>query len=119
MAILLPLVPHGSARAVQGAPGLCSTQFVAVATQGELDAFLQSLLDASNQGGFTLDADAGAVIFGDGERGRVPDTRPKTTSPGSPALRYQDRAITPNQAVSVSSGSPHAPVARIRAEGCP
>lgn len=109
-----------SARAVDEVPGLCESRFVIVSTQTSLDLVLEALLaDASDDGVFVLDAEAGAVIFGDGERGRVPATGPRTPIQDSPALRHRDRTVSVKDFAPITTGSPGARVARITIDVCP
>lgn len=116
----LSLALVSSVRAGDKVPGLCASRFVIVSTQASLDLTLEALLaDASDDGVFVLDAETGAVIFGDGERGRVPATGPRTPIQDSPSLRRRDRAVSVKDFAPITTGSPDARVARITIDACP
>lgn len=131
---LLLVAAAVAAKPAGAAPGLCETRFVIVAPHEGVDAAIQRMLQEAQQQGFVLDADAGAVIFGDGIRGRVPDTGDRLDPqyrPGggqsdqgnapesSPALRHRDRAVSPADFERLVLATPGGKVGRVSIAGCP
>jgi hypothetical protein len=113
--VSLALMPADVSRADDklALPG--KTLFILVAPFQGADALVAQLVaTADNDGVFMLDADAGAVIFGDGLRGRVPET-----GSGSPdqravqSLRHRDRAITVADFEKLAAVSPGSKVGRV------